>query len=155
MIYKCSWRAGHGNVSAEDAYKVMEGIEKRDGKVTAQTFLDESRPEESPTHGCFEWDDAIAAEKYRLDQAQHTILDLVVTVVHDDKQTKVPAFVNVTSKGNAEYVTTNVAYSHVESREIVLLNALRELEAFKRKYKNLTELAEVFKVIDKTVRKKK
>jgi len=156
MVYKkYSWRAGHGNVSANDAGKVMESIEERDGKVTAQSFLDESRPEESPTHGCFEWDDAVAAEKYRLDQAQHTILDLVVTVEHNNEEKKIPAFVNVTTSGNAEYVTTSVAYTRVESRGVVLRNALKELEAFQRKYAKLTELTDVFDAIEKTVRKKK
>ena len=64
MVYekKYSWRAGK-SVSAQVAGEVMEMIEKRDGELTKEAFLEESRPEDSPTHGLFEWDDAVASEK--------------------------------------------------------------------------------------------
>jgi hypothetical protein len=43
--------------------------------------------------------------------------------------------------------------SDEDLRPKVLQNALRELAAFKRKYMNLSELAQVIAVIDKTLRK--
>lgn len=155
MVYetKYSWRAGHGQVSPEAAGKVMESIEARDGAVTAQTFLDESRPEESPTHGCFEWDDSIAAEKYRLHQSQNTILDLIVTIKTDEKTVKKPAFVNVNTAGTASYNNVVYAFSVEESKSNVLNNALRELAAFKRKYESLTEMTDVIKAINDVLEK--
>lgn len=150
MVYekKYSWRAGHGQVSPETAGKVLEAIEERDGAVTAESFLNESRPEDSPTHGCFEWNDSIAAEKYRLHQSQRAILDLVVEIKTEDEKIKKPAFVNVNSGGVASYNNVIYAFSVEESKNNVLANAFRELEAFKKKYSSLTEMEGVIEAIE-------
>ena len=84
MVYQkeYSWKVSHG-VPAQIAGEVMEKIEQRDGKLTKEAFLEESRPVDSPTHSCFEWDDGIAAEKFRLEQARHTINDIQVMQTDD------------------------------------------------------------------------
>lgn len=73
-------------VSAETAGSVMEQIEKEQGSVTKETFLEASRPEDSPTHDLFEWDDSIAAENYRLYQSGQFIRELHIDIekVEDD-----------------------------------------------------------------------
>lgn len=150
MIYKkkYSWRYGHG-VSAEEAGKVMEKIEERDGVVTKESFLEESRPESSPTHNCFEWDDSVAAEAYRLEQARHCINDLQVTLISDDDKVDSTAFVNVIApkKENAEYKSIDVALEDEDHRKAVVENALAELSALKRKYNHLIELQGIFTAI--------
>ena len=149
MVYKrYSWRVHHG-VPAEVAGKVMEEIQERDGEVTKEAFLEESRPEDSPTHGCFEWDDSVAAERFRLHQSQMCILDLVVRVekVNEDKPRKAPAFINVSSEKKARYTDIEQALSKEDSRRIVLQNALKELETFREKYEGLVELTDVFAAI--------
>lgn len=148
MVYKSySWRVHHG-VPAEDAGKVMEELMARDGEVTKESFLEASRPEDSPTHGCFEWDDTVAAESYRLHQSQLTILDLKVTISKDGEESlSGPAVVNVSIEKHAAYQDTWKALSVEDSRKVVLRNALNELESFKAKYSALAELAEVFSAI--------
>lgn len=148
MVYekKYSWRAGK-SVPAQVAGEVMEMIEKRDGVLTKEAFLDESRPENSPTHKLFEWDDTIAAEKFRLEQSRIAIQDIVVTVITKaDEPQKVHAFVNVTKgKANkAEYSNIQVAMSDDAKRSAVLANAFMELEQFENKYGIYSELAGVF-----------
>jgi len=46
---------------------------KRSGILTPSAVVDEARPEDSPLHAAFEWDDSIAAEKYRLEQARRLL----------------------------------------------------------------------------------
>lgn len=151
MVYerkKYEWRHHHG-VSAEIAGKVMEDIIERDGELTKESFLEESRPEDAPTHKCFEWDDSVAAEKYRLYQSRQCINDMVITIIKDEETKKMPAMLNVSvRKESASYQPVDKALSIEESRKAVLLNALKELESFKRKYETLTELAKVFAEID-------
>ena len=141
MVYesKYTWRSGHGKVPADVAGRVMEEIEARDGTVTKESFLDASRPEESPTHGCFEWDDSVAAEMYRLHQSSDCIRDLVITISSGDEKTKAPAFVKITEQGpvSAEYKSIGIAMNDDQDRQIVLKNALKELRAFQQKYNNL------------------
>ena len=148
MVYekKYSWRAGK-NVSAQVAGEVMEKIEKRDGVVTKESFLEESRPKNSPTHKLFEWDDSVAAEKFRLHQSAMAIRDIVVTIVKsEEEQHKSPAFVNVVSglSNKAEYKSIGVAMMDEDERSVILENAFEEFKRFEDKYKSLKELSNVF-----------
>lgn len=155
MVYKeYSWKVTGVGCSAQDAGETISEIEKRDGVVTKESFLEASRPIEAPTHNAFEWNDSVAAEKYRLEQSGRIIRNLCVKIIKDDKPEKVTAYVNVskTTADKAKYMSLQVALEDEENRNTVLENALNELKAFKRKYERLSELAEVFTVIDKVVR---
>lgn len=45
----------------------------RDGEITADEVLEAARPPASPIHDLFEWDDLVAGEAHRLDQARDLI----------------------------------------------------------------------------------
>lgn len=155
MVYKeYSWKVTGVGCSAQDAGETISEIEKRDGVVTKESFLEASRPITAPTHNAFEWDDSVAAEKYRLEQSGQIIRNLCVKIIKDDKPEKVTAYVNInkTTADNARYMSLQVALEDDENRSAVLENALNELRLFKRKYETLSELAEVFTAIDKAVR---
>ena len=147
MVYekKYSWRHGK-SVSAQVAGEVMEKIEKRDGMLTKEAFLEESRPVDAPTHNLFEWDDTAAAEKFRLEQSRLAIADIVVTIVKADEPVKRHAFVNVIAgkHNKAEYSSIEIAMGDEEKRKAVLQNAFAELKAFEQKYADYKELAGVF-----------
>lgn len=156
-----AWRKhGMGTCSAQAAGEMIEMIEARDGFCSKQALLDESRPEDSPTHGAFEWDDTKAAEQFRLAQAGRIINNICVKIISDDapKQEKRVAFVNVTPEGThtrAIYKSAEIAMTNKEEKDNVLKNALDELTAFKEKYRRLSELAAVFAAIDEVERKYK
>lgn len=151
---KYSWRAGYSyRTPAETVGKVLENIEKRDGLVTAKSFLDESRSPESPTHTMFEWDNQIAAEKYRLHQSTCIINQIRITF---DDDICAPAFVNVSPIGTAkrgEFKNIRVAMQDEIARYNILKNALSELKSFQKKYDSYKELSDVFDGIEKFERK--
>ena len=69
MVFECKWMTGFRcSVKAEVAGEVMQRLES-EGRLTPANLVDEARPEESPMHKAFEWDDAKAAENYRRQQA--------------------------------------------------------------------------------------
>lgn len=147
MVYKkYSYRHGKAGASAQTVGETLERIEQRDGTVTKEAFLEESRPEDSPTHNMFEWDDTIAAEKYRLEQSRMIIADVVVTIERADEPKRVAGFVNVTyGKNNkAEYNSMEIAMQDDVKRKAVLANAFDELRTFENKYSEYQELAGVF-----------
>ena len=162
MVYKrkndYEYREGwHPNVEANAVGEVMEQIEEKNGSVTSELFLEASRAEESPTHRVFEWNDGIAAEKYRLHQASRTICAIRV-VVRDEGQNEqinpqkpMRAFVNIArdDEKKAQYMNVCDAMSNSRIRNQVLQRALRELRAFQDKYSSLNELAGVFLAIEK------
>ena len=137
-----------GSFVGGDAQLVGETCEKleRRGKLTPSNLVDESRPEDAPLHGMFEWDDAQAAELYREQQARCIINS--VEVVIEGASEPVKAFVSLRVGGTERrYERTEVALMNPRSREMVLRDALAELRAFEKKYSTLAELADVLDAI--------
>ena len=156
---KYSWRGGFAyKVPASTVGTALESIEARDGNVTSQRFLEYSRPEDSATHSMFEWDDTIAAEKYRLRQAGAIINQLEVKIEYEEdpvreteiKIVPVKAFMNVAAKAPTEtgvFINAITVQTEEEYRRAVIKNALGDLRAFQKKYSNFKEFSKVFAAI--------
>lgn len=153
MVYQYDWKFNlYPGVSAEDAGKHIEKIQNEQGAVTCRNLLDSAKPEDSVIHPCYEWDDGVAAEKYRLSQSKDLLANLVrVSVVSENQEPKTyRAFVNVEENkrfGSGKFLSVDTAMADSEMRQIVLRNALRELMAFQKKYEDLNELEGVFRAI--------
>lgn len=141
-------------VRADVIGKEFERIEAEQGAVTDRAFLDASRDESAPGHKLFEWDDAKAAENYRLVQSRNIINNLTVTLTMPEtgeKKTTV-AFVNVNPVRNGgRYVSIPVALENEDARNTILSKAYAELESFKRKYETLAELADIISAINNVI----
>lgn len=153
---KIFWKNGvQYKVEAIVAAETIRNLQNKLGKdtITAKDLLDASRDENAPLHSCFEWDDGIAAEKYREWQARHIINSIVIQNVSDD--TSLPPtrlFVNVVKSGSpkvkGQYASITVAFANETYHKQVLANALIELQNFRRKYQVYSELSGVFSAID-------
>jgi hypothetical protein len=64
-------------VPADVAGPVLQQLAEED-RLTTRVVVDESTPEDAPLHLCFEWDDAAAADSWRLKQAGTLIRDVKV-----------------------------------------------------------------------------
>lgn len=140
------WKHGFGFVKA-DAQKVGEEILAIGNDVTPQQVLEKARNESTELHKCFEWDDAIASEKYRLIQARDVIRFLVIeeeTVPTDRPEVRVMYKTDNTTG----YKPIKVIMQDKTEYEKLLERAWAELRAFKAKYAMLTELEEIFSLID-------
>lgn len=147
MVY--DWKR-HMPVKAQAAGEYLETLEQAHGEITPKIVLDSARAEDSLLHPCFEWNDGVAAEKYRENQARFLIRNLVVKVEQDNSPPQaVRAYVNVAQDTEkvGSFIAVKTALDDAEMRTQVLKNALRELQAFQEKYKNLSELAGVFSAI--------
>lgn len=132
-------------VDAQTAGVELSRICQKNGTLEPSDVVEESRPETAPLHPCFEWNDIIAAEKYREYQAGGIIRNIVVVEEKPDKPDRIRAFVHVQST----YQPIQVVLSDEEKRMEMLQNALRELRAFTDKYKSLKSLEPVFEAIEK------
>lgn len=151
------WKAGvQFPVSAECAANVIRDLQRSLDKdtITAKELLDASRDEDAPLHKCFEWDDNIAAEKYRVYQARHIINSVEIRYVdvetppHLSRSRYFINVVPVTPKTQGQFATIDIAFSNDNYRNAVLKDALRELRAFQIKYSRYQELSDIFKAID-------
>jgi hypothetical protein len=84
MVY--GYRSGHGfrEVSAQVVGETIDRMMETRGEITPAEVVEESRPANAPLHPLFEWDDSVAAEKYREDQARAVIRSYVI-IVRDDQ----------------------------------------------------------------------
>ena len=61
-----------------DPQKVADEILGIGDEATPQQIVDAARDEGTELHRCFEWNDSVAAEKYRLTQARTIVCNLVI-----------------------------------------------------------------------------
>lgn len=149
MVYE--WKtASYIKADANVAGKQCEELEKTVG-LTAKNLLDANRAENAPLHSEFEWNDGIAAEKYRENQARHIIACLCVRAetTSGEQSEPVRAFLKTTPE--SEYQFLNVILQSADSHVAMLSMALRELEVFRKKYKMLSELKPLFDVLEDIV----
>lgn len=124
------------------------------GELTPPDVVKDARNPNSPLHPFFEWDDSEAAEQYRLQQARGLIRAVVAIYRSDDKpDRKMKAYVHVREPGANHYRETQHALSLSKTREAVLRRAWEELMAWKRRYKDLEEFAQLVDQIDETAKK--
>ena len=126
-----------------DAQKVADEI--GENKVTPQEVLEKARDENSELHKCFEWNDSVAAEKYRLQQARAIIVNLVYSPKTEEEQPV--RYFQITTE-RCTYQPTKMFLVKEDEYQSLLKRAKAELDSFKEKYKTLSELEEVFNAID-------
>lgn len=144
MIF-AAWKSGC-RISA-DAQKVADEILAIGNSATTAQILDKARDEQTELHKCFDWDDAEAAEKWRLQQARHIVCNLVIKEKSDTPRPEVRMFFK-TDADNGYKPTVLIMQDKDEYRKL-LDRALAELTSFRAKYKTLGELDGVFDAIDK------
>lgn len=131
----------------------FEAIERENGELTREAVVDRARPENAPLHPLFQWDDAVAAEEYRKEQAHKLICNLVIVKARNEPE-KPPityrAFVNTneSSTTRGRYMNIQAVTENPETHRILLENAKRELRTFMQKYETLQELTELMTIID-------
>ena len=145
----------------------LESIRTKRNALTPDIVLQDARNIRSPLHEFFEWDESEAARKYRLDQAGHLIR--AVQVTYEDVPAVTPRQIELTAlpalttpvrpvraflvirgdDGVLGYVETQAAMSDPDMRKQVLQRAHSELDAVARKWREVSELAEVFKALDR------
>ena len=144
MGTRISWAFPHSG-DAQKCYDECQTLKE----VTPENVLNKARDEETELHKCFEWDNAIAGEKYRLIQARDIIRHFVIVAPEeskDEEPVKVRSY-QITTARNV-YAPTKVFLQKPDEYAALLERAKNELEAFKQRYKMLTELEEIFDAID-------
>ena len=151
MIYK--WKRNFP-ANAQATGEFLDSIARRDGGIFPAVVVSESRDKDAVLHKCFEWDDDIAAEKYREGQARSLIKNLITINVVRGEEKSVPSFVSVTvvqedDEDGRRYVSIETAMNNSTMREQVLQDAMRELNSFRKKYNELQELSSIFREIER------
>lgn len=144
----------HPSLPAEVVGSTLDDIRAKRGTLTPEIIVEESTPKKAPLHSCFEWDDTLAARKWRLAEARN-IVNTVIVVEHgaEGNEIETPAFPNISIGGDREsreYIPHEEVFGNGEMRESYLADVLARLRYMRAKYGHLKELAAVWDAIAET-----
>jgi len=122
---------GDGDL-APRAVEVLSDIHRRHGLLDAETVVAEARPKNSPLHRYFDWDNKVAGERWRLEQARQLIRRAVIVI--GEPETKCRAFVHVRSANSYEPVED--VWSSPSWAAEVEATFRRDADAFAARWKN-------------------
>jgi hypothetical protein len=126
-------------VSNDVIRQEFAAIEEAGGRITPKAVVDAARPEDSPLHSEFTWDDSVAGEKWRLQQARHLILRIRVVTVHHQEQVRVPVYVRDPGRAPMEqgYQRVTVVSQDNDTRDQALLYEVRRALSALERARNL------------------
>lgn len=140
---------------------VLERMQK-ENRLRKKEVVNEARPSESPLHDGFEWDDGVAAEKHREEQASLLIRSVRVVVIDTatSEEISVRAFVAVgppDRKVERNYLSLGRAISDEEAWETVLHDIQTWLSSAQRKLTQFGKVEEANQIglVLKSLKKKK
>lgn len=143
------WKTGFRvNVDAEVAGRVFEELENSETGLTASALVEVSRSKKAPLHKAFEWNDAIAGEKWREQQARVLINHLVIRREDTPEVEPVRAFVTISTESKNYENIHSVLRDPVKSNSFFEMG-MKMLTDFKRRYSDYEVFAGVIKEIDK------
>ena len=100
-----------------------------------------------PLHDLLDWDNVTAGHQHRLWQARQLIR--VSVQVIDEAPSPVRVYVSLMEdRGPIGYRTLVDVMSNSEHREKLLIQANRDMNRFRQKYRALSELSSVFEAMD-------
>ena len=136
-----------------NAQAVYDEINSIGAEYTPADIVEKAKDEATELHKCFEWDDRIAANKYRIAQAGNIVRCLVVVreKVNVKELPRTRAIVSTNKRENT-YEPVLVTVTHRDSYDRLLEQALRELNAFRSKYANIRELESIMEEIEDLLR---
>ena len=141
-----TWKRGFERFHQADAQKVAEEIMAIGEAATPLQIVEKAKDVNSELHRCFTWDNDIAAAKWRLHEARTLVCHLVIQTGNDDEDAPEIRFFHRIDSGG--YKQAELIFRREDEYQALLKQALADLQAFKRKYKNLQELDYILDLID-------
>lgn len=134
----------------------FERIISRDGELDAEIVVYESEPATAPLHSAFEWDDSVAAHRYRTNQAEGLIRSVLVitTSSNGDETTATRALVSRYSLGRPDdpeseeptvhrYIPLNDVLESADLLQAYLERSLEDLRAYTAKHAVLRTFTDI------------
>lgn len=119
-------------------------LRQREGMLTPQIVVEDARPVTSQLHDRFEWDDAQAAEQYRLEQARELIRSVKVQYVEPSGGvSSTRAFVSIERAEQREYIPVEDVADDPELAALALRDAEREWRTLFARYQHLDAFIEL------------
>jgi len=128
----------------DEIFKVKE----KNG-LTPETLLQQAKKRNSNLHELFEWDDTIAGQQWRLQQARVLINEVKVIIDQQEMYAFESVCVQIEDSAdtNREYKSIYDIKSDIEYKRQVIESAYRQLMYWKQKYQAYSEFSDVIESI--------
>ena len=123
--------------------EALQEIYDRRGQLDPDIVLEEARPPTSPIHDRFEWDDSVAAEAWRKEQA-HSLIRSVKVVYRKpetDQRIEIRQWHAVSSPAGHVYEPLEKVTSDPLLRQLVLRDMEREWKQLHGRYATFEEFS--------------
>lgn len=125
----------------------LQTIYDDNGRLTPAIVVDVARDQDHPLHSRFEWDDAIAGESWRREQAAEIIrsVRVVYRKPDSDQRLDVRAFHAVAGPEGHSYEPVDAVVNDPLLLQLVLRDMEREWRELHGRYSQFKEFAELVK----------
>ena len=143
---KYTFREGHvvifNNKAEADPQEIGDALERisatHGGHLTTQRIVSHARDTKHPLHKHFEWDDRIAGEAYRREQAGQIVRSIVVKA--DTESGVARAFVSVNDTTGISYRSLSTVMKSADLQEKLLAQLQHALQAIEDRYKEFEDV---------------
>lgn len=146
---KYSWKSSSYNVDVQKVGEELELIENSQIEVTNRNVLEFAKNNKnSELYKCFEWNDKIAGEKYRLNQASN-IISSISFIIEEEPIKKQKIYFSIKSEEKEARKFKNIKDILDDDKEYLALldKAKAELENCKNNYENLIKKQDLKDII--------
>lgn len=127
------------------AQTVAEELNSLGEKHTLKQVVEYAENPKTELHKCFEWNDTVAAGKYRLHQAGQVERNLIiVTVDKQEGEKQTVRLFHPTNEKATEYAPIQYFVQNKNAYDKLLEQAKKELAEFEQRYKSIVELKNIF-----------
>lgn len=131
---------GQSNIANERSNELRRIKDEHDGLLTPHDVVEAARNKNSSLHSWFDWNDGLAAEKWRLWQARQ-LITLQITRIENEP---VRTYIHVKTVDREGYRAITEVMVKPKLRKAAIEEAEQEFRTFEQKYKRLSELAPIF-----------
>ncbi len=127
----------------EEKVSLLTNLFNEKGVLLPKDVLEAARPESSPLHEDFDWDDGEAAEKYRLWQARQITTTFKVIIEGNEVQQFHNVIVKINNEPVRGYSDIRTILKSEDLTNQLLQASVREIRAWQQKYKELKKAKEM------------
>jgi hypothetical protein len=136
-------------IDINDAVQELERIEGLYGSLTPENVLNASRPKNALFHSLFEWNDSIAAEHYRLQQARTILNNIEVKIVSNGQPRHIAVYEVVSTPSGNQY--KNIEAMTPNDVNFIKQRTLKELNILKDKLSTYKQFSAVVSQLNNTI----
>lgn len=129
--------------SSSNLRSQLQTLYNDNGFLTPPIVVEAARPKDSLLHSRFEWDNRVAGEKYREQQASELIRSVKISYRKGNKTEDIRYFVSVQREDGYSYHPAEVVAQDSTLTAIVLRDMEREWRQLESKYGHFKEFIEM------------